>query len=302
MGSKPFFMTVLILVSLITYLAVSAPLPLLEKPHVGATIPIQRVLSMAEAENDVVRTLWTREIVGAGKTVGLQFDEDWRERGVEAGPLPALFLRETAKSLEKSPVRLSLYLGSDFPIKTANSFKGKQREKFQIIKKTREPQFFYVEDTGLYTASFADIAVAHPCVQCHNEHEQSSKHDWKLNDVMGATTWAYPSASVNLDEAIEILTALRKGFNEAYSAYLTKTASFAKRPEIGERWPREGYYLPSAEVFMEKVIELASAHTLDAIISAAEPLPQTQIVSSSQEQLEKPMPRKGEALLPDQKG
>ena len=131
MGSKPFFVTVLILVSLITYLAVSAPLPLLEKPHVGATI--QRVLSMAEAENDVVRTLWTREIVGAGKTVGLQFDEDWRERGVEAGPLPALFLRETAKSLEKSPVRLSLYLGSDFPIKTANSFKGKQREKFQIM-------------------------------------------------------------------------------------------------------------------------------------------------------------------------
>lgn len=299
MGSKPFFMTALILVSLIVYLAISAPPPLLEELDVGATIPIQRVLSIAEAENDVVRALWTREIVAAGKKVGLQFDEDWRERGVEAGPLPALFLRETAMSLEKSPVRLSLYLGSDFPIKTANGFKGLQGEKFQIIKETREPQFFYVEDTELYTASFPDIAVTAACVQCHNEHEQSSKHDWKLNDVMGATTWSYPSASVNLDEAIQILTALRKGFNDAYSAYLIKTASFAKRPEIGERWPRDGYYLPSAEVFMEKVFELASAHTLDAIISAAEPLPQTQIMSSSKEQLEEAMSRKGGTLLPD---
>ena len=214
------------------------------------------MLGIVESENDVVRALWTEEIVEAGKKVGLEFDEDWRERGVEAGPLPALFLRETAKSLEKNRIRLSLYLGSDFPINTANRFDGIQKENMAIMKNTREPQFFYTEDTGLYSVSFPDIAVAHSCVQCHNEHEQSPKSDWKIHDVMGATTWSYPSETVAFEEAIEILAVLRKGFMDAYSGYLQKTSSFSHRPQIGEKWPRDGYYLPSLDVFMDKVVSL----------------------------------------------
>jgi adenylate cyclase len=269
---------VLISFTLMVYLAVSAPPPLLEENPIERTLPIQTVFSIVEAENDVVRELWTSEIVGAGKLVGLQFKEDWRERGVEAGPLPALFLRETAKNLETMPVRLSLGLGSDFPIKSINRFEGKLKEKFQKIKATGEPQFFFDEDTGLYFASFPDIAVVHSCVQCHNEHEQSSKHDWKLNDVMGATSWSYPSGHVSWEEAIEIVTALRKSVRQAYTAYLAKTASFAKKPAIGEKWPREGLYLPSAEVFMRKIAELTSAQTLEAFLSVAEPFSEIQVV------------------------
>ena len=271
MGSRPWLLIGSMIVSLNVYLFVSAPPPLLEETSVSATIPIEQVFVIAEAENDVVRSLWSEEIVGAGKKVGLQFSEDWRERGVEVGPLPALFLRETAKSLEKNPVRLGLYLGSDFPINSANRFEGIQKEKFNRIKETREPQFFYVEDTGQYTATFSDVAVAHSCVQCHNDHEQSPKHDWELSDVMGATTWSYPSQFVTLDEAIEIVAALRKGFNDAYSAYLDKTVSFSRQPKIGDKWPRDGYYLPTAEVFMDKVVKLVSTQTLQAIMLAANP-------------------------------
>jgi len=55
------------------------------------------------------RAIWTKEIVGEGKKAGLKFDEHWRDADLEAGPLPALFLRETAKSMERSPLRLSLF-------------------------------------------------------------------------------------------------------------------------------------------------------------------------------------------------
>ena len=195
------------------------------------------------------------------------FDEDWRDRGVEAGPLPALFLRETAASLEKNRVRLNLFLGSDFPINDANRFDDIQKEKFELLKQTQEPQFFYSEDIQLYTAMFPDLAIVQPCITCHNAHEESPKNDWKLGDIMGATTWSYPNQSVTLDELMTMLAALRKGFRDAYTAYLAKVENFSDLPEVGNKWPKDGYYLPSTDVFMEEASRRASAHTLEAILS-----------------------------------
>ena len=54
---------------------------------------VAEVLEMVAKENDVTRTLYTKAIVGKGKKQGMKFDEDWRKDDVEAGPLPALFLR-----------------------------------------------------------------------------------------------------------------------------------------------------------------------------------------------------------------
>ena len=294
MINKTFMTLVLALVALIVYLFISAPPPLLEAKTNGAVLPIETAFSIMEAENDIVRGLWTKDIVGAGKKAGLKFDEDWREKNMDAGPLPALFLRETATSLEKNPVQLSLYLGSDFPISPENRFEGVQMEKFKIIRETLEPQFFYAEDIQRYTAMFSDIALVEPCVTCHNDHEQSPKNDWKLHDVMGATTWSYPKNEVTLDELFEMLAALRKGFKDAYSAYLQKTESFAKPPPIGEQWPAEGYFLPSAELFLAKAIEKASPATLAAIITA---LKQSEESSEKPQTAAIPLPNESSYLL-----
>ncbi|MGH8657896.1 MAG: c-type heme family protein [Gammaproteobacteria bacterium] len=281
MISKPFIITVLILLVLSVYLFASAPAPLPEQRPAGERIPIAQVFNVVEAENDVVRALWTKEIVGAGKQVGLAFNEDWREEDVQAGPLPALFLRETAVSLEKNPVRLSLYLGSDYPIKPANKFTAAQMEKFKNIRKTGEPQFFLEQDTGLHTAMFSDIAVVDACIDCHNKHKESPKSDWKLGDVMGATTWSYPEDAVTLDELMKILTALRQGFREAYTAYLTKVERFANRPQIGDKWPRDGFYLPTVDVFMKEAVKRASESTLVSMLAALTPQTPEQKVASS---------------------
>lgn len=271
MSGKGFVVTVLSLSALIVYLFVSAPPPLPEKAVAGLAIPIEKVFAVAEAENDAVRALWTEEIVGKGKAIGLKFDEHWRDEGVEAGPLPALFLRETAKSLEKDPVRLSLFLGSKFPINPANRFEGVQGDRFAALAETRAPEFFFMPDTGLYTGMFPDIAVAKPCVTCHNEHPDAQKQDWRLDEVMGATTWSYPEPAVSAEEALQLVAALRRGFRDAYEAYLAKVGTFAKRPAIGDRWPRDGYFLPAAEVFMGAVYARTSTSTLSALLAVVSP-------------------------------
>ena len=81
MSSHPRLLTVLSFLSLFIYLFVSAPPPMSEEMPTATTIPIERVLAMVESENDVVRALWTKEIVEAGKKVGLEFNENWRDRG-----------------------------------------------------------------------------------------------------------------------------------------------------------------------------------------------------------------------------
>lgn len=271
MTSRSFVVAALGLLALIVYLFVQAPAPLADEIVEGRTVPIESVFAMVEAENDAVRKLYTAEIVGAGIEAGLRFDEDWKEPGVEAGPLPALFLRLTATSLEKSPVRLGLFLGSDAPINDANRFSAEQQAMFEAVKTGLEPQFSFAADTQLHTAMFPDLALAPPCVDCHNRHPQSPKADWRLDDVMGATTWTYPAATLTFDETVAVLAALREAFGEAYSAYLAKAESFDVQPEIGERWPRDGYFLPTEEVFLAEAARRSSGRTLTALLGLSGP-------------------------------
>ena len=265
MTEKRFVLLVLVLICLGIYLFVSAPPPLQDEQAEGPAIPVEQLFAVVEAENDAVRALWTRDIVGSGTKAGLKFDEHWRDADLEAGPLPALSLRETARSLERNPVQLSLFLGSEFPINDANRFEGLQLDRFRILRQTGEAQFFFMPDTGLHVGMFSDVAIAEPCVTCHNQHEQTPKTDWRLNDVMGATTWLYPAERVSLEEFLVAVTALHQAFEDAYRDYIRKVGTFAEPPVIGERWPAEGFYLPTPEVFMAEVRRRTAPATLSAL-------------------------------------
>lgn len=251
------------------YLFVTAPPPLAEDKPETANIDVEQLFALLEAESDTVRALWTEDIVAAGTKAGLKFDEHWRDPDIEAGPLPALFLRGIAESLEKHPVPLSLFLGSDAPINDANRLTGQQLDRMRILRQTGEPQFFFAPDTGLHTGMFGDVAISEACITCHNEHEQTPKRDWRRDDVMGATTWMYPEGKVSMEELIQAISALHQGFDEAYRAYITKSGSFADPPAIGDRWPRDGYFLPSPEVFMREVRARTAPDTFRIVSSLA---------------------------------
>ena len=234
----------------------------------AAVFPVEKVLEMVAKENDIARTLYTKGIVGPGKKQGIKFDENWRKDDVEAGPLPALFLRGISSYIQKGDVPLSLFLGSDFPINAANKFEGKQAKLFTEIKADEKPKFFYDEENALHTAMFPDFASAAPCVSCHNEHPETTKNDWKLGDVMGATTWSYPKEKLTFTEAKDIVNAYRAGILHTLGEYVSEIESFksSDKPVVGKQWPSEGLFIPSPEVFLDSVKVLASTQTLDALL------------------------------------
>lgn len=232
---------------------------------------VEEVLEMVAAENDITRTMYTKRIVGGLKPQGLAFDEDWRDDEVEAGPLPALFLRGISSDIRKGNVPLGLYLGSDFPINKANKLEGKQAELFKQIKEDLKPQYFYDESSKQHTAMFADVAKAQPCVTCHNDHAQTPKADWKLGDVMGATTWQYPEDSLSYEEAIMVLQAYRNGVKAIYTEFLDEVKAFKTKPipEIGDKWPSEGFFLPTAEAFIDSTRKVSAYSSMKKLLADA---------------------------------
>jgi hypothetical protein len=253
-------------VTLWLYLFVSAPPLLASSANAAGMLPIADVLAMLERENDAARALWTEEIVQRGTAIGLSFDERWRDDEVHAGPLPALFLRETARNLEHSPLGLSLFLGSPYPVNTANKLSGMQETHFAQLVETGAPQHFFEESTARWTSMFSDVAVSDACVTCHNEHAESPKRDWQRGEVMGATTWMYPEARVSVERALELVATLRTSIRLAYRDYLEKVATFPSPPAIGAQWPCEAFALPTEDVFMAELARRSSQVTLLSLL------------------------------------
>ncbi len=264
----------LVIILLTVYFFVQSPIPLPEPDAINKNdrIPVNTLFKILAEENNQMRTQWTKRIVVKGKSAGLQFGEEWRTAQTDQGPLPALFLRDVAAQLEKSPIALSLFLGSDFPINSANKFTGLQEKYFTKIKTTQQPQFFFDQDSQRYTAMFADKVVAKACASCHNQHSDSSKKDWQMQDVMGATTWSYPKAYVSTSELTRVVATLRAAFKKTYTSYLNKTKTFQNPPKIGTQWPDEGYFVPSAAVFMQSFKQSASLTTLEFMLQNKNPI------------------------------
>jgi len=248
-----------IFIALFIYLFITAPPSLESDLSVKKRFAINDIFKQLAAENDVTRTLYTKAIVGAGLKQGLKFDENWAMDDVHAGPLPALLLRGISNSMSHSDIAIDLFLGSDFPIESSNKFKGIQAEKFEEMRLDKQAKFFYDKVSGKYIAMFPDYASAMPCVTCHNEHKKSAKNDWQLNDIMGATTWAYPKDSLSTDEALKLLAEYRKGVKKTYEEYLKKfDLQTTGNPQIGDKWPSQGFFLPNYQTFSDSVGKLVS--------------------------------------------
>ena len=225
----------------------------IESKAINRPIDVANLFNAMNTINDTARRIYTSDIVGAGKKAGLSFGEDWAEPGIEKGPLPALFLRLVANRMETKPPPLGLYLGSDQPINKSNLFDDLQAEAFEELKVTISSVFMQTVDSG-YVAMYPDIASAEPCVSCHNEHPDSPKSDWKLNDVMGATTWTYPKQFLGAGEYLEITDSFYSAVSEAYQSYLDKAAGFERPISPGVQWPdKNAMVLPNTETFMSMV-------------------------------------------------
>ena len=256
----------LLLVVVGIYLFATAPPALAETRGAGGSLATETLFKMLANENDVARALYTKEIVGPGKKRGLAFREDWAEQDVVAGPLPALFLRSCAQILYRSQHPLKLRLGSDFPIEASNRFNGEERKVFDEVRAARAPRFFDDPATGERVAMFPDVASAAACVSCHNQHEKTTKRDWALDDVMGATTWSWPSDEVSHEEAYALIRTYREAVRQTYQSFLAEFDGVDGSPEIGAGWPKDANAVPSADQFVAECVKRASRETLTQLL------------------------------------
>jgi diguanylate cyclase (GGDEF)-like protein len=113
-----------------------------------------------------------------------------------AFPLPATFLREVTDMVARSRVDYRSSLVSPWPINKANGIQDSfQEEGFKWLRETGNSIYHKREViNGINTMRFLspDKAVAKSCVECHNAHPDSPKHDFQLNDIMGAIEVSIP--------------------------------------------------------------------------------------------------------------
>ncbi|HLJ00980.1 MAG TPA: DUF3365 domain-containing protein [Bradyrhizobium sp.] len=242
------------------YLFATAPVPLPElqakAASANATVPVSELFDAVNMINAKTRQIWTARIVGKGTEAGLKFEEHWLDDGEEAGPLPALFVRLTAQNLEKQKSSLALFLGSDQPINKANLFQGEQVAQFAAIQQDRNPRYFSMARMGIEVGMYPDLASAPGCVSCHNQHESSAKKDWKLNDVMGATTWTYPSDKISESELHEYVGQIYTAIQKSYETYIDRARKFSAKVNIGKEWPeKDNLALPDSATFMDAILE-----------------------------------------------
>ncbi|HNP61434.1 MAG TPA: DUF3365 domain-containing protein [Nitrospirales bacterium] len=123
--------------------------------------------------------------------------EAWKQR--KALPLPAQMLLMGGKVAEMGGSGLRYRLASLWPIYEENG-PSTDFEEAGLKSVAENPDEVYSGiikrgDQRFFKAIFADRAVSKACVECHNGHLLSSKHDFKLGDVMGGIIISFPLPS-----------------------------------------------------------------------------------------------------------
>jgi hypothetical protein len=154
------------------------------------------VADMLHAVMQADRTVYTRVVV---QRLTLQdkvitASEHFAEE--KALPLPAQMFRLGAEAAAEKTDKFSYSLLSLSPINKQNNARTDvERQGLKAVADNKDQNFYGEEQLGkkrYLTAVYADVAVAEACVKCHNDHKDSPRRDFRLNDVMGAVAIRIP--------------------------------------------------------------------------------------------------------------
>ncbi|ERP92034.1 MAG: DUF3365 domain-containing protein [Pseudomonadales bacterium] len=144
------------------------------------------------------RTNYTKLIIarlGPQGADSIKPHEYWEDLD-NGAPLPAQMFRYGAEAVSETSSDFSYSLQSLWPINSQNAPKTElEKEGLQFIVDNPGENFYGTETLGevsYYTAVYPDVAVAAPCVACHNNHKDSPKTDFEMGDVMGGVVIRVP--------------------------------------------------------------------------------------------------------------
>ena len=167
-----------------------------EKPGVGYETYADSLFAVINSD----REIYTKKIVqrlGPNGSNSIKPLEEWHE--VDNGaPLPAQMFRYGSELSSTKTDNFTYSLQSKWPINKQNAAKTKlekQGLEFVADPKNAGKNFYGEEDLGgktYFTAVYADTGISEACISCHNEHKNSPKTDFVLNDVLGGVVIRIP--------------------------------------------------------------------------------------------------------------
>jgi len=176
-----------------------AQAPLFDAGAAGEEDPAHLVVRCQEAVHAVMaadRTVYTKKVVNrlVKEDKVIKASEHWEDD--KALPLPAQMFRFGAEMVAEKGAPFSYSLLSLWPINKQNAPKtDAEKEGLQFIADNPGQNFYKEEELGgvkYYTAIYPDPAVAPACVDCHNDHKDTPKSDFKIGDVMGGVVIRIP--------------------------------------------------------------------------------------------------------------
>jgi hypothetical protein len=152
-------------------------------------LPARAVADAIHAVIEADRTVYAKNVVNR-----LQDDrkiikatEHWEDENTL--PLPGQMLRMGAEHVQKKNIGVSYALLSQWPVNKKNAPQtGAEKAGLKAVAANPKQSFYQEETLGgrrYMTAVYADTAVAAACVNCHNEHKDSPRRDFKQGDVLG---------------------------------------------------------------------------------------------------------------------
>ncbi len=144
------------------------------------------------------RTNYTKLIVkrlgpaGAGT---IKPAEHWKDLD-NGAPLPAQMFRAGAEAVADLTDDFTYSLQSIWPINKQNAPKTPvEKQGLEFIAANPGENYYGEEKLGdvtYFTAVYPDVAVSDACTNCHNEHKDTPKTDFKVGEVMGGVVIRVP--------------------------------------------------------------------------------------------------------------
>lgn len=161
-----------------------------------AGIPPQKMADALFAVMEADRATYTKKVIArlVKEEKVIKASEHFEDD--KALPLPAQMFRFGSERVAERTDDFSYSLLSSWPINKQNAPKTEIEEMgLKYIEENPGQNFYKEEMLGgktYFTAVYPDVAVATPCVTCHNDHKDTPKSDFKLGDTMGGVVIRIP--------------------------------------------------------------------------------------------------------------
>ena len=152
-------------------------LPMGRAADMTKDLATQYILATVKA----ARTVYVKSVISNAKKGGVKPNENWMKED-HAIMLPAQFVKAVGSQI--SDFELTL-VGTE-PLYPANSPKtDKEKEVLAELAKGKTKVMTF-QDGDQFKGMSADFAIVQGCADCHNQHPNTTKKDWKKGDFMGA--------------------------------------------------------------------------------------------------------------------